>query len=71
VNRLDRVELDIDSRLLLVWSEVTTNGPVDWELFCSCVRLAYAVGYGDCLREGNEGKLFTDYGYAVPKRRDA
>jgi hypothetical protein len=63
------LELEVDVRiydlLLEAWGEL------DWDerLIGRYLRLAYAAGYLDALREPRRGELCRSHGFPVPKRR--
>ena len=67
----EQIELELDLRLrellLEAWSaDCSTDGEV-----AAFLRLAYACGYQDALREGRRGQLFRDLGMPVPRRARA
>jgi hypothetical protein len=59
------VDLRISELLLEAWGER------DWDerLIGRYLRLAYAAGYLDSLREPRRGELCLRHGFPVPKRR--
>ena len=63
------LELEVDLRihelLLGAWGEL------EWDesLIGRYLRLAYAAGYLDALREPRRGELCRSHGFPVPKRR--
>lgn len=63
--RVQRMELDVDTRLAKVWRIVWGGSRLGAAInddetalhqFGSCIRAAYGLGYGDALREDAEGK---------------
>lgn len=68
VDRVDVLELDVDTRLLEVWAAVDGYDFDDAVLaMVGCfARAAYVRGYADALTEP-KGKLFRENGYRVPK----
>lgn len=63
-----RLELELDLRLrevlLEAWdSDCSTEGEL-----AAFLRLAYASGYQDALRERTRGQLFRELGLPVPRR---
>jgi hypothetical protein len=63
----ERVDLDLDLRLLRVWVEASSCAfydPLAW----AYLRLAHGLGYLDALSEPRRGQLCRDHGFPVPKR---
>ena len=68
--RIERLELDVDTRLLSLW-RLADQLPADaWtlELVSQFMRSAYAAGYNDALVEELRGTLHREHGYMVPTR---
>ena len=64
--RIELLELDIDLRLVDLWTEA---GEVDhWslEVVAAFLRAAYGKGYCEALTEESPGSLCADHGYCVP-----
>ena len=66
--RVLRLELDIDERMLDLWREASLVGAWDLETASAFMRAAYGKGYCDALQEIPEERatLVTDHGYTVP-----
>lgn len=63
-----RIELELDLRLRGLLLEVWEAGSASEPELAAFLRLAYASGYQDALREPNRGQLFRDLGMPVPRR---
>lgn len=73
LSRVERIEAEIDSRLVNLWSEIFEDpkrfrgaAEDDLGVLGAILRVAYATGYQDALREDAQGereKLCRDYGY--------
>ena len=70
VDRIDLLELDIDTRLADLWQVMWEDFPqiagneqtrLEFSVF---MRAAYGRGYIDALKD--KGELCTDHGYRVP-----
>lgn len=70
VDRIDRLALDVDTRLVSLWALLTERGlgEVELKIAAEFMRSAYAKGYDDALREPHRGQLYRENGYVVPKR---
>lgn len=67
--RLARLELDVDARLVDLWREAANVKKWTLETASQFMRSAYARGYADALEEPVPGELYRAHGYATPKRR--
>lgn len=65
---LDRLELDLDTRLLWVWCAAWEVEGWAGDQIAPFIRLAYVNGYRDALTEQQRGKLYVDHGETVPTR---
>jgi hypothetical protein len=65
---LDLLEVDIDARLLDVWSQVWMIQEWDEEIVAPCIRVAYWNGYTDALTEEARGSLYRDHGLTPPSQ---
>lgn len=65
--RIELLELDIDLRLLGLWSEAGLVEEWNLETVAAFIRAAYGKGYCDALVEGNTGELCQDHGYRLPQ----
>jgi hypothetical protein len=66
---VDSLELDIDLRTSHVWAEMEPalrSGEITLGVIASAVRVAYAQGYADCLKDQGVS-LYGDNGYDVPR----
>lgn len=68
MNKMEHLELDIDLRMLNVWSEAK-GLPESMEFFASLLRAAYGKGYHDALGEPVRGQLCKDHSYPIPERK--
>lgn len=70
-NRIDMLELDIDTRLPALWAEAFQIQEWNLEVAAAFMRAAYGKGYCDALTELPEdrGTLTRDHGYGVPMPR--
>lgn len=68
---LDLLELDVDTRLAVLWAEIDGCGfdEVSLPLVASLIRSAFAFGYVAALEEPVRGELCRAHGYEVPRRR--
>lgn len=66
--RIEKLELDVDTRLADLWTEMA--GVTEWtiEVVASFMRAAYGAGYVQALTEPVRGQLCRENGYCVPKR---
>ncbi len=70
--RQDRLNLDVDLRLMNVWEELYSRPELSKllasedsiEAFSICLRYAYERGYRDALTD--KGKLYIDNGFRPP-----
>lgn len=65
---LQALEVDVDTRLARVWAQVWQADTIDRSVFASALRMAYAEGYVDALREDTAGRrcsLASAHGYAT------
>ena len=71
MERIERLELDVDTRLLSLWELVDAIEDDAWtlELASQFMRAAYARGYNDALEEDIRGRLHREHGFCVPERR--
>ena len=67
----EEVELDIDLRIIQVWSAFWATDEWGIESVAAFLRWAYGQGYHDCLSEATRGKLFRDHGYPIPRRSNS
>lgn len=69
--RIGRLELDVDSRILDLWAKASTLNLAaeDFALLGAFMRAAYAAGYQQALEEPRRGLLHRTHGYAVPRQR--
>jgi hypothetical protein len=68
--KLERVSIDIDTRLLWLWIKLGEMGETfTLEEIAPFIRGAYGQGWTDALREPR-GKLAADNGYRVPRSLD-
>lgn len=69
--QVERLELDVDTRLLDVWATLDglRDEDITLELAAKLMRAAYARGYADALGEDVWARLYVDNGYALPTRR--
>ena len=69
--RIRRLELDVDTRLLELWKLTDGIAEDGWTLplVSQFMRAAYSAGYSDALEEEIHGTLYREHGYAVPRRR--
>jgi len=63
--RLERLEIDIDTRLRDLWDEAYRIPEWNLELVAAFMRAAYGKGYCDSLKE-ERGELLREHGYKVP-----
>ena len=66
--RIELLELDIDVRLLDLWSEACDVSDWNIEVVAAFLRAAYGKGYCDALTEDAPGALCRDHGYRIPGR---
>ena len=69
--RIERLELDVDTRLLELWRLIDVLEDEDWtlDLHSQFMRAAYVRGYNDALEEDVRGRLHREHGYDVPRKR--
>lgn len=69
-DRVERLELDVDTRLVSLWAllDELHDAELTLELVARFMRAAYALGYSDALTEGVRGRLHRENGYRVPAR---
>lgn len=53
--RVERLKIDIDSRMLGLWAIVDDIKTWDLEHVSEFMRAAYGMGYADALKEENPG----------------
>jgi len=66
LDRLARLEFDIDLRIANLWEQIDEVAEWTPEIIASFIRTAYGRGYVDALKEDTEGeraKLCIDNGY--------
>ena len=68
LENLQRLELDVDTRLLDLWAEVDLVEEWNLEVVGHFLRAAYGAGYTQALTEVERGKLCRDHGYLTPRR---
>jgi hypothetical protein len=63
------LELEVDLRIYELLLEAW--GELEWDesLIGRYLRLAYAAGYLDSLREPRRGELCRKHGFPIPQRR--
>lgn len=66
---LDLLELDLDSRLLVLWFQAWDVGTWDLEILAPFLRVAYWTGYMEALTEKQRGRLLRDHGQQIPPRK--
>ena len=66
--RIELLELDIDVRLLDLWSEACDVSDWNIEVVAAFLRAAYGKGYCDALTEDAPGSLCRDHGSRIPGR---
>lgn len=72
IKRIDRLELDIDTRLSELWQELWASDDFAVihaderarEIFAVFMRAAYGRVYMDALKD--KGELCLEHGYALP-----
>jgi len=71
VDRLSRLKLDIDTRLVDLWGDLNLLGLDEQTVttVAAYMRAAYSKGYCDALSEPKRGLLHKEHGYEVPRRR--
>ena len=69
--RIELLELDIDVRLIDLWTEASEVGEWNLEVVAAFMRAAYGKGYCDALTEELPGSLCEEHGYRIPERRPA
>lgn len=65
---LERIEAEIDARLLSVWLQAWEIDSCDLAIVGPFLRLAYGMGYRDALTEFRRGTLYETLGQPVPAR---
>lgn len=65
-DRIDLLELDVDTRLSDLWSHLLENEQWDLVTTAQFMRAAYGQGYLDALEEPTRGQFALDHGYRVP-----
>jgi hypothetical protein len=63
---LERVEAELDTRLLPAWLQAWEIEGWDIEVVGPFLRLAYGMGYQDALIEPCRGTLYNTLGLSVP-----
>lgn len=71
VGRLERLALDIDTRLASLWTEAFEVEEWTLEAVAVFMRAAYGAGYVGALTEDVRGRLCRENGYEVPAPREA
>lgn len=66
---LERIEAELDARLLPVWLQAWEIDGWDLGIVGPFLRLAYGMGYRDALTESRRGALYKTLGQAVPARK--
>lgn len=67
---LDRLELDIDSRMVDLWEQLDKFLPDHCvHPVAICLRVAYTRGYEEALLDPEPGEFFVRHGYPTPERR--
>jgi hypothetical protein len=64
----DRIEAELDARLLPLWLHAWEIQGWDLTAVGPFLRLAYGMGYHDALTEGRRGTLYQTLGQSVPRR---
>jgi hypothetical protein len=70
VERVERLELDVDTRLVDLWANLIERG-LDEDTVAHVaeyMRAAYARGYMDSIEEPKRGLFLIQNGYRVPRR---
>lgn len=62
----DLLHLDIDARLVSLWTEAWQVTEWDSERIAPFLRLAYFLGYRDALTERHRGALYRAHGQLPP-----
>jgi hypothetical protein len=70
IDRIKKLELDIDCRLVDLWAMADEVPEWSLELTVAYMRAAYGQGYMDSLREDVRGRLCKEHGYRLPSRRE-
>ncbi len=65
-SRIDKLELDLDIRLLNLWADALDIQDWDLESVGAFMRAAYGLGYFEALSEAERGELCKTHGYRVP-----
>ena len=67
---LERLEMEIDLRILNIWVEMNCDAlePEVLPLVAALCRAAYGKGYSDALSEPVRGQLCEMFNYPVPTR---
>jgi hypothetical protein len=68
--RVERLALDVDTRLVGLWALVDQVKVWDLDIAAMYMRSAYAQGYCDALSEDVRGRLHRENGYRVPARSE-
>jgi len=66
--RIELLELDIDVRLVDLWTEASEVTEWSLDVVAAFMRAAYGKGYCDALTEDAPGSLCRDHGYKIPAR---
>lgn len=71
VDRVELLELDVDTRLADLWAKAEAIGmsPREREVFGPYIRAAYGQGWTDALTELPRGALALEHGFTVPRRQ--
>jgi hypothetical protein len=64
----ERVEVELDARLLAVWLQAWEVDEWDLAIVGPFLRLAYGAGYRDGLTEHPRGALYRVLGQRIPRR---
>ena len=68
-SRIELLELDIDVRLIDLWTEACEVSEWSLDVLAAFMRAAYGKGYCDALTEDDPGVLCRDHGYRIPARK--
>lgn len=67
-SRLELLELDIDTRIALLWEQIGDVGKFDLDVMSKFMRAAYAFGYCDALKAPDPQAWLRSHGYLPPRR---
>ena len=71
VDRISLLEMDIDLRLLDLWSDAEEVEEWNLQSVSAFMRASYGKGYKDALEEEVPATLHREPGYKIPERRRA